>query len=59
MNLTEQDIIQLKKETFLFEHGFYDKEYAGWLDSFKWEEREQLQRTTGWTLCSKLNGEKR
>lgn len=54
-DLTEQDLIQLKKETYLFEHGFYSKDYREWLNGLKWEQREQLERCCSYSLYSEHN----
>ena len=32
MKLTNKELIRLKKEVFLVEHGFYDIEIANWFD---------------------------
>lgn len=58
-NLTEQDLIQLKKEICLFEKGFYDEEINIWLGSFDIEQINQLQRAVSWTLYSNRNVELR
>ena len=40
MKLTNKELIRLKKETFLFEHGFYDNEIRDWYYKFKGKDLE-------------------
>lgn len=38
MKLTIKELIRLKKETHLLEHGFYDEEIEKWFD-FKYDQK--------------------